>query len=103
MSTRVSPHSQSTDSMHTGTITLALGVLLTTAVALSYPLSLSESFNPPDWVRFLVLMWLPIGFAGVPIGYVLAGHGPGRERARLGAVIALVGLLAFTVLVLVIG
>lgn len=103
MTAHVMPHAHTTGTGLAGTITLALGILFTAAVAFSFPLSLSESFNPPDWVRGTGLVWLPIGSAGVPIGYVIARNGPGRARARLGVIIALVGLVAFSALVIAIG
>ena len=90
-------------SARAGTITLALGVLFTAAVAFAYVLSLSDSFNPPDWVRFLGLVWLPIGLGGVPIGYAVGRHGPGHDDATVGALVALVGLVAFVGLVVALG
>jgi protein-S-isoprenylcysteine O-methyltransferase Ste14 len=103
MATHVVPDARSTRTPPAGTITLVLGILFSAAVAFAFPLSLSDTFNPPDWVRLLGLVWLPIGLAGVPTGYVLARDGSGRERARLGVVVALVGLLAFAGLVIAVG
>lgn len=97
------PHAHSTDSTAAGSITLALGVLFTAAVAFAFPLSLSDTFNPPNWVRVVGLLWLPIGLGGVPIGYAIARTGPGLTRARVGALIALVGLVAFAALVVAVG
>lgn len=86
-----------------GSVTLALGVIFTLAVAFAYVLSLSESFNPPDWVRLIGLVWLPIGFGGVSIGYAVARHGTGRDRGRLGVLVGVVGLVAFAALVIALG
>jgi hypothetical protein len=95
--------SRSAGSVPAGTITLLLGVLFTAAVAYTYLLSLSDTFNPPNWVRAIGLVWLPLGFGGVPLGYVIARTGEGRDRARLGALIGFVGLVAFVSLVIAIG
>ena len=86
-----------------GSVALALGVLFTAAVAYAYVLSLSDTFNPPDWVRIVGMVWLPLGFGGVPIAYSLARTGEGRNRGRLGVLIGLVGLVAFVALLIAIG
>ena len=90
-------------SMAAGSVTLALGMLFTAAVAYTYILSLSATFNPPNWVRILGLVWLPIGFAGVPVGYALARTGAGRQRGLIGVLIRVVGLIALVALVSIIG
>jgi hypothetical protein len=86
-----------------GSVTLALGILFTAAVAYTYVLSLSDTFNPPNWARVIGLVWLPIGFGGVPIAYYFARTGESRQRGRLGVLIGLVGLAAFVALVITIG
>lgn len=105
MTTQVRPSIKNTGSVPAGTLTLALGVLFAAAVVFTYVLSLSDTFNPPDWARVLGLVWLPIGFGGIPIGYYLARTGDARmrARARLGAVIGLMGLVAFGALVIALG
>ena len=92
-----------TRSERAGTITLVLGVLALVATVFTYVLSLSDLVNPPNWVRAVGLIWLPIGFFGTPVTYMLARNGPGRRRARLGLAAAAVGLLAFVVLLFVAG
>lgn len=86
-----------------GTTTLVLGVLFLAATVFTYVLSLSDQVNPPNWVRALGLVWLPIGFFGTPIAYTFARTGEGRFRGRVGVAFALVGLLAFVVLLFVAG
>ena len=103
MTTQIGPRRMITGSAPVGTVTLVLGVLFSAAVALTYVLSLSDAVNPPNWVRAIGLAWLPIGLGGVPLGYVIARTGEGRGRARLGVLIALVGLVAFVALVVAIG
>lgn len=85
-------------STRAGTITLVLGLLFAAAVAWTYALSLSESFDPPTWVRILGLVWLPIGFVGVPVGHLVARYGEGRLRSRIGLQLALMALAALVVL-----
>ena len=85
------------------TITLVLGSLFTLAVAFTYALSLGSGIDPPDWVRVVGLVWLPIGLAGVPIGFYWARGGTRRGRADVGAAIALVGAVAFIALVVALG
>lgn len=103
MAAHVGPHSRSNRSLRAGTLTLVLGILFSAAVALTYVLSLSDGFNPPNWVRAIGLVWLPIGFGGTPIAYAVARHGQGRDQARLGVLIALGGLVALVALVVAIG
>lgn len=86
-----------------GTITLVLGILFALAVGYAYVLSLAETVNPPDWARVVGLLWLPVGLAGVPVGYYWARGGPREPRAELGLVVALAAALAFVVLVVVWG
>lgn len=83
---------------------MVLGVLCAFAVAFTYVLSLSETFNPPNWVRVVGLIWIPIAFGGVPIAYFgLARHGKGRGRGRVGVVLTVVSLVAFVALVVALG
>ena len=105
MTTQVRPPSKTIGSVSAGTLTLVLGILFAAAVTFTYVLSLSGTFNPPDWVRVVGLVWLPIGFAGIPIGYYLARTGDERTRARarVGAGLGLVGLVAFAALVIALG
>ena len=103
MTTQVRHPSRSTESRRAGTTTLVLGVLFAAAVLFTYVLSLSESFNPPDWLRVVGLVWLPIGLAGVPIAYYLARTGEGRARGRLGLLVGVVALVAFVALVIALG
>jgi hypothetical protein len=86
-----------------GNVALVLGVLFSTSVAITYVLSLSDVVDPPDWIRAIALAWLPIGLGGVPISYAFARTGPGRDRARIGLGVALVGLVAFVALVVALG
>lgn len=103
MTTSISPDAQHRGSTTAGSVTLALGVIFTAAVAYTYVLSLSAAFNPPTWVRIIGLVWLPVGFGGVPFAYYFARTGDGRNRGRLGVLIGLVGLVAFAALVSAIG
>lgn len=105
MTTQVRPPSRTTGSVPAGTLTLVLGILFAAAVVFTYVLSLSDTFNPPDWVRVVGLVWLPIGFGGIPVGYYLARTGDEltRARARVGAGLGLVALVAFAALVIAIG
>lgn len=86
-----------------GTVTLVLGTLFALAVAYAYVLSLGSDVNPPDWARVAGLVWLPVGLAGVPIGYYWSRGGARERWAELGVVIALAAALAFVVLVVVWG
>jgi hypothetical protein len=86
-----------------GTVTLALGILFTASVAYTYVLSLSDTVNPPNWIRALGLAWLPVGFGGIPIAYYIARTGEGRNRGRLGVLIGLAGLVAFIALIIALG
>jgi hypothetical protein len=103
MSTDTRRDATSALSPRAGSITLALAIVFVAATAFTYLLSLSDGFNPPDWVRALGLLGLPIGFFGTPVAYAVARSGPGRGRGRVGLGVALVGLVAFVVLQLVAG
>lgn len=86
-----------------GTATLVLGVVFALAIGFTYWLSLDATFNPPDWVRFVGLIWLPIGFALLPVGYLVARSGRRRGQARAGMLLALLGLAALVILLFVLG
>jgi hypothetical protein len=107
MTTQVRPHNknrgQNIGSMRAGTATVVLGILLVAAVAYASVLSLSESFNPPHWIRVVGLLGLPIGFCGVPIAYAIARTGEGRARGRVGVVVTILGLAGFTALLIALG
>ena len=103
MTTHTSTGTKQSGSRAAGSVTLTLGVLFTAAVAYAYVLSLSDALNPPDRVRVMGLVWLPIGFGGVPVAYYLARTGEGRDRGRLGVLIGLVGLVAFVALFIALG
>ncbi|GAB3025802.1 hypothetical protein GCM10011376_12040 [Nocardioides flavus (ex Wang et al. 2016)] len=84
-------------------VTLALGVLFALAVAFAYVLSLADGVNPPDWVRVVGLVWLPLGMAGVPIGYYWSRGGAQRRLAEVGLALGVVGAVAFAALVIAVG
>jgi hypothetical protein len=86
-----------------GTVTLVLGVLFTLAVVFTYVLSLADGVNPPDWARVVGLVWLPVGLAGVPIGYYWSRDGDRQRLAEVGVALAVVGAVAFVGLVVALG
>lgn len=90
-------------SARAGGAALVLGVLFLLATAFAWALSLSDSFNPPHWVRVLGLVWLPIGFFGTPVACALARKSPGSHLGVVGLALALVGVIAFVVLLFVAG
>jgi hypothetical protein len=91
-------------SARAGTVALVLGVLGVVAVVFAYVLSLSETFNPPNWIRVVGLIWVPIAFGGVPMAYFgLARDGQGRAQGRLGVWLTVVSLAAFVALVIALG
>ena len=86
-----------------GTVTLVLGVLFALAVAYAYVLSLADGVNPPDWARVAGLVWLPVGLAGVPVGYYWSRDGHRLRLAELGVALALAGAAAFVALLVAVG
>ena len=86
--------------LDTGTLTLVLGGLFVVATAFAYVVSLSPDVNPPDWVRVLGLLGIPLGFFGTPVAFVVARH---ETRARVGLALFAVALVAFVVLLVVAG
>ena len=103
MTTDIRHTVQDSGSDRAGNITLTLGVLALAATVFTYVLSLSDLVDPPNWVRAAGLVWLPIGFFGAPIAYTVARNGSGRRAGELGLAIAGVGLLAFVVLLFIVG
>lgn len=81
-----------------GLATVVFAALFAAATAYTFALSLSESFNPPNWLRVLGLVWLPIGLAGAAVSYTVARTGPGRTAGRLGLLVLLLSVVAFVVL-----
>jgi hypothetical protein len=96
-------NSQADLSSKAGVVALALGTLFVAATAYAYALSLIETFNPPNWVRILGLMWLPIGLIGTPIAYSVARHGEGRALGQVGLALAFIALSSFIVLLFALG
>ena len=90
-------------SVRAGTAALVMGALFVAATAFAALLSLSESFNPPDWVRVAGLVWLPIGFFGTPIAFLVSRGGRGRTRGSVGLALAFAALVGFVVLLVVAG
>ena len=90
-------------SRRAGTVTLVLGVLFLAATVFTYVLSLSDLVKPPNGVRALALVWLPIGLIGTPVGFALARYGAGRTRGRVGLALGLLGLIAFVALMFAAG
>jgi hypothetical protein len=89
-------------SLRAGEAALVLGALFLASTGFAYVLSLSDAVNPPDWVRVVGLVWLPLGLL-TPVAYALARVGPGRGRGRWGVGLAAVAVAAFVVLVVVAG
>ena len=93
-----------------GTTTLVLGALMVVSTLFAYVLSVGDLYDavlgdvdPPNWLRALALVGLPLGFFGTPIAYVFARKGAGRDRARAGLGLMLVGLAAFVALEFALG
>jgi hypothetical protein len=103
MATHVGPRTPWDGSAAAGSAALLLGTLCTFAVAFTYVLSLSDAFNPANWIRVVGLVWIPLAFAGVPIAYALAREGAGRGRGRLGVLLTVASLAALVALVIALG
>jgi hypothetical protein len=48
-------------------------------------------------------VWLPVGLAGVPIGYYWSRDGDRQRLAEVGVALALVGAVALVALVVALG
>ncbi|GAA1929744.1 hypothetical protein [Nocardioides marmoribigeumensis] len=83
-----------------GTLTLVLGALFVVATGFAYLVSLSADVNPPDWVRVVGLLGVPLGFFGTPVAFVAARH---EARARAGLALFAAALVALVVLLVVAG
>ena len=103
MNTSTRPVGTARSSDTAGTVTLVLGVLFSLSVVLTYVLSLSDVVDPPNWARAVALAGLPIGLGGIPVAYAFTQHRAGRDPARHGGAVALVGLVAFVALVVALG
>ncbi|WP_404386541.1 hypothetical protein LL946_08190 [Knoellia locipacati] len=90
-------------SARAGTVALVAGAVTLAATAFTYVLSLSDVIDPPNWLRILGIVWMPLGFVATPILCAVARLGPGRQRAGVGLALALAGLVAFVVLLFVAG
>ena len=78
-----------------GTLGAAFGATALAATAWVALLSFT-SFGPPDAVRFLGAIFLPIGIGGAIAVAIAERHGPGRRPAFVGlglAALAVVGLV----------
>lgn len=93
-----------------GTATLVLGLLMVASTLAATVLSVEGvdevvlgDLDPPNWVRALLLLGLPLGLLGTPVAYAVARTGPGRDRARVGLGLMLLGLAGFVALQVALG
>jgi hypothetical protein len=55
--------------------------------------------NPPNWIRILGVIWLPIGIGGAAVTGILGWRGAGRVRSVVGLSLAALAVIAFITLV----
>lgn len=59
--------------------------------------------DPPDWIRILGLVFLPVGVIGAMITGIPAVRGAGRPAALVGLIAAALTVIAFIVILNVLG
>jgi hypothetical protein len=81
-----------------GALSAVLGTL--SAASYFYLIALTElqDFNPPNWVRIVGMVWMPIGWMGAWLAGWPARHGHERGLAITGMFLGTVSLVAFIVL-----
>ena len=94
----VGPKGQPPSSDRLGVLCVTFGALGAAAFLWLAALSLTD-FNPPDWIRILGVVWLPIGVAGSLITGVVGRHGPHRVAVTIGLALTALTLIGFVVLI----
>lgn len=79
-----------------------LGLVSLAALVWLWVLS-ATPLDPPNWVRILGLVWLPVGVVGALFTGIPALRGEGRPGALVGLIAAAVTVIAFVVLINVLG
>lgn len=81
-----------------GTISAVLGTLSVASYFYLIALTQLQDFNPPNWIRIIGMVWLPIGWMGAWLAGWPARHGHERGLALAGMFLGTVSLVAFIVL-----
>lgn len=82
---------------HFGTLCAAFGAVAVAAFLWLLSLMLPD-FNPPNWIRILGVVWMPIGVAGALVTGYLGRNGPDRSRVVIGLSLAALTVIGFIVL-----
>ena len=85
-----------------GTASVVLGLVGLAALGYAWLLS-TPDVDPPNWLRVVGLVWLPVGFFGALLTGVLALGGPGSSRGVVGLLLVAAMVAAVTALQLVYG
>ena len=92
-----------TDSVRAGRLSVAFGIAALAALAWTWALSTLADFNPPDWIRIIGILVLPVAILGSVVTGVQGLRGSARQPAIVGLVIAGLVVLGFVVLLTVAG
>ena len=92
------PNGQTPSSDRLGALCVAFGALGAAAFLWLAALTLTD-LNPPDWIRILGVIWLPIGMAGSLITGVMGRKGPHRVAVSIGLALTALTAIGFVVLI----
>lgn len=81
-----------------GVLCTAFAAIAAAALVWLWSLTL-PGFNPPNWIRILGVVWLPIGSAGSVMTGILGRRGPGRIWVVVGLTLVVLTLAGFIILI----
>ncbi|MDC5696275.1 hypothetical protein OO014_03325 [Intrasporangium calvum] len=81
-----------------GLVALVLGFAAVAALIWLWALTL-PNVNPPNWVRILGVLWLPVGVVGAGWAGLLGLRGPGRRWSVVGLSLAGLAVVGFVTLI----
>lgn len=95
-------HAQTTPGIltvgHRGVVALAFALLAAASLAWIWVISVSTTFDPPQWARVAGSSLLPVGLVGAVVTAVLARRSVDRPLAAVALAVCVAVVVAFVVL-----
>ena len=86
-----------------GVASAVLGGAAALATVWLWLLSALPDFNPPNWIRIVGLIWLPVGIIGSLVGWMAARQGAGRSWGLVGVGLTGLAITGFVAALVILG
>ena len=96
-------HSSPSRDQSWGKASTVLGGAAVLATVWLWLLSALADFNPPNWVRIVGLIWLPVGTIGALVSWTVARQGAGRKWGLVGVGLSGLAFIGFVGALVVLG